>query len=67
MELKEQRKSLEINLETITNLWRSLWHRYKNKENRRTSKTNRKPKFLEWPRKCWKSTKRIKWFKRYSQ
>lgn len=43
MELKEQKKSLEINLETITNLWRSLWHRYKNKENRRTSKTNRKP------------------------
>ena len=42
MELKEQRKSLEINLETITNLWRSLCHRYKNKENRRTSKTNRK-------------------------
>lgn len=38
MEKKELKKVLEKNLEVVTNLWRSLWHWFKNSRNKRTSK-----------------------------
>ena len=47
MEKKEMKKVLEKNLEIVTNLWRSLWHRFQKARNRKSSKNNRTARFLE--------------------
>lgn len=58
MEKKEMKKVLEKNLEIVTNLWRSLWHRFQKTRNRKTSKNNRTTGFLERSRTSWKNIKR---------
>jgi hypothetical protein len=47
MEKKEIKNKLEKNLEIVENLWRSLWHRFKDKWNKQPSKNNRTIWFLE--------------------
>ena len=57
MEKKEMKKVLEKNLEIVTNLWRSLWHRFQKARNRKSSKDNRTTRFLEQSWNRWKSPK----------
>jgi len=47
MEIKEQKKILENNLEIINNLWRSLWHTKQRKTNSNSGEKNRRNRFLE--------------------
>lgn len=63
MEKREIKRALEKKLEVVTNLWRSLWHRFKKRRDKRVTNKDWTRKFLEWSRKCRKDIKRIKWKK----
>ena len=44
---KVMKKVLEKNLEVVTNLWRSLWHRFQKARTWTSSKNNGTARFLE--------------------